>query len=98
MKITVEKIVLGITGRLTFEANTDEDLSKQDVDPRIQRVLSRECERFSQIVAVGLKDKAAAVVEAARVASIPPENRGPAQTLAAGTKKQDTTGRVVATQ
>ena len=74
---------------LTLTMNVDEDLSAQDVAPRIMGLLDRECTRIAEIVTVALKD------ETARLAAPPlPPGERPAVILAAGTK-DPVKGRVV---
>jgi hypothetical protein len=84
MEITVK--VAGIT--LTMSHETDQDLTKFEVEQRIQQVMTREARRFAEIIAVGLKDEQASHVEAARIKSLRSsgEKRGPNIILAAGTK------------
>lgn len=56
MKISIEHSYLGQKYTLTFEVDTDVDLSRYDVEPRVSRVMRRELARFAEISAVALKD------------------------------------------
>jgi hypothetical protein len=97
VEITVKKEYLGHTFELNFRSSVDEDLTKFEVEQRLQMVLSRELQRCAEVSVVGLKDKLAAEGAAALLreqkASGTVPVKGPAQFLAAGTK--DPAGRVV---
>lgn len=56
MKISIEHSYLGQKYVLTFEADTDVDLGRYEVESRISRVMRRELGRFAEISAVALKD------------------------------------------
>lgn len=76
-----------IKGTLTFTADTDEDLARQEVESRIAGLLTTDVRRATQIVAVGLRDK-----QVAAAAPRPDPNRPGPVTLIAGTK--DERGRI----
>jgi hypothetical protein len=94
VQLTVKTTYLGREYELAFSATVPEDLSTFDVQSRIAGVLQREVERFAQITAVALQDKAVADAadadERARKArGEAPAPKGPAMVLAAGTKASD---------
>lgn len=99
MKVRLETKYLGHSCALTFESDIEEDLSQQQVEERIGNVMRRELQRFAEISAVGVKDKKAAEERAAeqrrrRASGEPEPEKGPAITLAAGTK-DPVLGRIV---
>lgn len=76
-----------VKGTLTFTADLDDDLSRQQVESRIANLLTTDVRRATQIVAVGVKDKLIAA------GTPPPDpNRPGPVTLIAGTK--DERGRI----
>ena len=97
MEIVLRKEYLGHTFELTLKSSVDEDLSKQEVEPRVMMVLNRELQRCAEIIAVGVKDKAELARVTANIAARRARGEeptpGPSMVLAAGTKAPE--GRVV---